>query len=253
MTLTSLGMRGRYSDNGTTDKWRDINQYMKESKINLLTIQETHLTQEDVDNIHKLYGTCLRIIFSQHGNHWAVGVVAVINKERTMHEHIEEFELVPRRALLTHMPWHGDKLLTVLNIYAPNDHLDNELFWKELKQKFATLNIPRPDIMMGDFNIVKDTIDRLPAHQDHAGATQALHELRSMLRLEDGWRKYKGNEKAYSYLQKVNNIHSRIVRIYATNEIIKTANEWDIKITPINTDHSAVQVKIADPRLPHQG
>jgi hypothetical protein len=54
MMLASLNMRGRYSDNGTTDKWRDINQYMKESKINLLTVQETHLTQEDVDNIHEL-------------------------------------------------------------------------------------------------------------------------------------------------------------------------------------------------------
>jgi len=253
MMLASLNMRGRYSDNGTTDKWRDINQYMKESKINLLTVQETHLTQEDVDNIHELYGTRLRIIFSQGDNHRAAGVATVINKERTMHTNIEEYELIPGRALLTRIPWHGDNLVTILNIYAPNDHLENEAFWKELKQKLMTRNIPRPDLMMGDFNIVEDAIDRLPAHQDHLGATQALHELRSMLRLEDGWRGYKGNEKAYSYLQKANNIHSRIDRIYATNNIIQTANEWDIKISPISTDHNAVSVKIANPGIPSQG
>jgi len=107
--------------------------------------------------------------------------------------------------------------------------------------------------MMGDFNLVEDAIDRLPAHQDHAGATQALYELRSMLRLEDRWRKYKGNEKAYSYLQKPNNIHSRIDRIYVTHDLTKTANEWEIKTPPIDTDHSIVSVKIANPRIPHQG
>jgi exonuclease III len=253
MTIASLNMRGRYSDNGTNDKWRDINQYMKESKTNVLTVQETHLTQEDVDNIHDLYGRRLKILFSQGENPRAAGVATVINKERSMSMNLEEVEIVPGRALLVRMPWHGDLLLTILNIYAPNDRTENEAFWRELRQKFATMNIPRPDLMMGDFNVVEDAIDRLPAHQDHIGATQALHELRSLLRLEDGWRKYRGNDKAYSYLQTANNIHSRIDRIYATNEISKTANEWEIKTTPISTDHSAVSVRIADPGLPHQG
>ena len=235
------------------DKWQDINQYMKESKTNLLMVQEAHLTQEDVDNIHDLYGTRLRVVFSQGDNHWAAGVAIVINKERSMSSNIEVFEVIPGRALLTRMPWHGDLLLTTLNIYAPNDHSDNEAFWKELKRKFATENIPRPNMMIGDFNLVEDAIDRLPTHLDHAGATQALYELRSMLRLEDGWRKYKENEKAYSYLQKANNIQSRIDRIYATTDITKNANEWDIKTSPVTTDHSVVSVKIANLKLPQQG
>ena len=253
MTIASLNMRGRYSDNGKTDKWQDINQYMRESKTNLLTVQETHLTQEDVDNIHDLYGTRLKVIFSQGDNHRAAGVAVVINKERSMSAAIEEFEIIPGTALLARMPWHGDLLLTILNVYAPNGPAENETFWKELKQRFATENLPRPDLMMGDFNIVEDAVDQLPAHPDHAGATQALYELRSMLRLKDGWRTYRGNDKAYSYLQKANNIHSRIDHIYATDSIFKTANEWDIKISPVNTDHSIVRVKIADPGLPAQG
>jgi hypothetical protein len=57
MTIASLNMRGRYSNNGTTDKWRDINQLMKESKINMLAIQEAHLKQDEVDDLHTLSGT----------------------------------------------------------------------------------------------------------------------------------------------------------------------------------------------------
>ena len=169
---------------------------MREYKTNLLAVQEMHLTQEDVDNIHDLYGTRLKVIFSQGDNHRAAGVAIVINKERSMSTAIEEFEIIPGRALLACIPWHGDLLLTILNVYAPNGPAENETFWKELKQKFATENPPRPDLMMGDFNKVEDAVDQLPAHLDHTGATQALHELRSMPHLKDGWRAYRGDRKS---------------------------------------------------------
>jgi len=151
MTIASLNMRGRYSDNGTTDKWRDINQLMRESKINILTLQEVHLRQEDVDSLHNLFGTRLKILFSQGANHRAAGVAIVINKDRSMHEHVEEYEMIPGRALLVQIPWQGDLLLTVLNIYAPNNHTENETFFKELKLKFETKMYLLLDIMMGDF------------------------------------------------------------------------------------------------------
>ena len=253
MTIASLNMRGRYSDNGTTDKWRDINQLMKESKINLLTIQEAHLKQDEVDDLHTLFGTRLKIIASQGENHRAAGVAIVVNKERSMHEDIEEYELVPGRALLAKIPWHGDLLLTVLNVYAPNNHAESEIFFKNLELQFETKTLPLPDLMMGDFNLVEDAIDRLPAHRDHEGATQALFELRSLLGLKDGWRQHNGNDKGYTYLQKTNKIHSRIDRIYATTKILQTSNEWNISHTPISTDHSLISVKIADPGSPKQG
>ena len=253
MTIASLNMRGRYSDNGTTDKWRDINQLMRESKINILTLQEAHLKQEDVDSLHNLFGTRLKILFSQGANHRTAGVATVINKDRSMHENIEEYEMIPGRALLVQTPWQGDLLLTVLNIYAPNNHTESKTFFKELKLKFETKTYPLPDIMMGDFNIVEDAIDRLPAHGDHEGATQALYNLRSLLGLKDGWRQYNGNDKGYTYLQKANDIHSRIDRIYATTKILQTSNEWNISTSPINTDHSLVSTKIANLSLPEQG
>src|SRR5882724_5877052 len=98
----------------------------------MLTVQEAHLKQEDVDELHNLFGTRLKILFSQGTNHRAAGVAIVINKDRSMHEHIEEYEMIPGRALLAWIPWHGDLLLTVLNIYAPNNHTESEAFFKEL-------------------------------------------------------------------------------------------------------------------------
>ena len=177
----------------------------------------------------------------------------VINKDHSMHENIEEYKIIPGRALLARIPWHGDLLLTVLNIYAPNNHTEIETFFKELKLKFETETLPLPDLMMGDFNIVEDAVDHLPAHADHEGATQALYDLRTLLGLKDGWRQYNGNDKGYTYLQKANMIHSRIDRIYATAKILKPSNEWNISSSPINTDHSLVSAKISNPGLPEQG
>jgi hypothetical protein len=170
-----------------------------------------------------------------------------------MHENIEEYEMIPGRALLAWIPWHGDLLLTVLNIYAPNNHTESETFFKELKLKFEMKAFPLPDLMMGDFNIVEDAVDCLPAHTDHEGATQALYDLRALLGLKDGWRQYNGNDKGYTYLQKANMIHSRIDCIYATTKILKPSNEWNISTSPINTDHSLVSAKISNPGLPEQG
>src|ERR1700683_5656178 len=110
MTIASLNMRGRYSDNGTTDKWQDINQYMRESRMNLLMVQEAHLTPEDIDNIHDLYRTCLKVIFSQGNNHRAAGAAIVTNKECSMSVNIEEYELIPSRALLACIHKHNDLL-----------------------------------------------------------------------------------------------------------------------------------------------
>jgi hypothetical protein len=161
--------------------------------------------------------------------------------------------MCPGRALLAQIPWYGDLLLTVLNIYALNDHAKSEAFFKDLKLKFKTRTFPLLDIMMGDFNIIEDAIDRLPAHGDHEEATQVLYNLRTLLRLKDGWCQYNSNDKGYTYLQKANNIHSWIDRIYTTSKVLETSNEWNITPSPMNTDHSLISIKISNPGLPMQG
>jgi len=61
------------------------NQLMRESKINMLAVQEPPQVEE-VDDLHNLFGTRLKILFSQGTNHRAAGVAIVINKDRSMHK-----------------------------------------------------------------------------------------------------------------------------------------------------------------------
>ena len=65
-------------------------------------------------------------------------------------------------------------MLTIPNVYAPNSPPDNKNFWNELDQAFNTNPFPYLDILLGDFNVVEDAIDRLPSRNDNANTRNAL-------------------------------------------------------------------------------
>jgi hypothetical protein len=179
LKIASINMRGHgpSGSNNPDNKWNHINQLVKENRIGVLAIQEAHLTQGYVDDIHRLFGKRLQIHFSQGTNPNAQGVAIVLNREMTNIHNIKQQDIVPGRAMLLTLPWHLDKTLTILNIYAPNGHSENQLFWETLQGMWTNLNLPPPDLMLGDFNLVEDALDRLPSHGDPPPAVNALDSL----------------------------------------------------------------------------
>lgn len=61
--ITSLNIKGRGSDS-IQFKWMEINQLMRESKINIMAIQETHINKEREEVLNKLFDRQARIITS---------------------------------------------------------------------------------------------------------------------------------------------------------------------------------------------
>jgi len=241
--------RGPKGDN----KWNHINQIMREQRLGVLAVQEAHLTQEHVDSLHTLFGKRLQVKFSQGPNANAQGVAIVLNKELTNIKGIEQQDIIPGRAMLITLPWHSNLSLTILNIYAPNAHSENHTFWESLDLEWTRQGLPVPDIMLGDFNLVEDAIDRLPTHTDPHTAVMSLDNLRNKFQLQDGWRITNPDTKSFSFLQKSTGVQSRIDRIYASANIIKTAADWEIGTTALNTDHKMVSVKVIDQKAPYFG
>ncbi|KAJ7213679.1 hypothetical protein C8J57DRAFT_1035833, partial [Mycena rebaudengoi] len=78
--------------------------------------------------------------------------------------------------------------LSILGVYAPNAPAENEKFWKDIQAWYeARPRVRRPDVLGGDTNIVEDPIDRLPSRSDPSAAVTALDELKTYLRLVDGY------------------------------------------------------------------
>ena len=109
--------------------------------------------------------------------------------------------------------------------------------------------------MIGDFNIIEDPIDQALHHPDNLVATTALRNLRIAWNLQDAWRHLHPSTLAYTYQASSGGIqiHSRIDRFYIKVPLIPHTFDWEIKQSPIPTDHWMVKVKFAPKDAPFIG
>ncbi|KAI5986638.1 Endonuclease/exonuclease/phosphatase [Pisolithus albus] len=222
-------MRGRFY-NGT-DKWFHINQQMRDDRIAIMALQETHLSPDQANEINTIFTDSLHVIACiDPAQPSAKGVAITFNTRLVKTRDIRTHELVPGRAILISMPWYQQEKLNILNVYAPNDPLNNQKLWEEIHDKITCL--PQPDVLLGDFNIVEDAVDRLPAHADKFPAVNALRALKSHLNLQDGWRRANPSDIAFTYAQSTRQggHSSRIDHIYVLEEMFPFCKEWSISL-----------------------
>ncbi|KAJ7658389.1 Endonuclease/exonuclease/phosphatase, partial [Mycena polygramma] len=231
---------------------------MFDEKIGLMAVGETHITDEDIAEIEGAnmgQRNRLQIFNSIDVDHPSKGGIAVVlNKDMTNTANVDVRRLIPGRAILVKIPWHGTLTLTVLAVYAPADSpAANKAFWNELCRLWLTENLPIPDVFLGDMNLVEESMDRLPHRADDPGATDALARFKRLLELKDGWRMTYPDTKKYTFSRK-NGTHSRLDRINVSPTLFKNCRHWDISDAAGNiTDHRLVTVTICAPGAPYIG
>lgn len=251
--VATLNMRGygAVGDDGVSERWMFINQLARDEKIGLLALQETHLTSERVGVLNDLFGRHLRIYHSESVNHatGAGGVAFAVNKRLIDPEKCVVTEVQEGRALAIKFPWSTGRELCVVNVYGPNSSVENANFWKQIKTH-CPVDV---DILLGDFNVVEEGIDRIPVREETGSALIALQELLTNLRVEDGWRAQNPHDKAFTYMQKATGSQSRLDRIYVANALHQEADEWCIKESGLPTDHKLAMVSLANRNAPFMG
>ncbi|KDQ32578.1 hypothetical protein PLEOSDRAFT_1098576 [Pleurotus ostreatus PC15] len=263
--VASFNMKG-YStsqeEGGPTAKWLKINQIMRENKYGIMILQETHMDGAREQAIQDLFGRRLRIKASADPDKptQRAGIAAVLNRGEFDAEHAKCIEIIPGRALIVKAQIHGGKKLSVLGVYAPNSVTKNADFWDQIRLYFESRpNERRPDLLIGDFNVVEEAIDRMPAKLERNAATEALDKLKLELRLRDGWRTTYPDSARFTFTQtrlKEDDAPamSRIDRIYVTNRILERAREWDMKPSGLNSaDHWMVSVQVSTEGAPEIG
>ncbi|GJE94639.1 transposon TX1 uncharacterized protein [Phanerochaete sordida] len=250
-------MRGQCAGgtNGPLGKWSHVNQLVRDKKIGILALQETHLTAAMAASIQEVFGRRLEVFYSSNPDRPnAQGVAIVLNKELVHTTNARSSELIPGRALLVDVPWHRGRTLSIAAVYAPNVPQDNAAFWSELEAIWQERNLPRPDLLLGDFNVVTDEIDRAPCRGDNAEAVSALLRMCRTLQVFDGWRETNPDTKKFSFSQASTGSRSRIDRIYCSAAMLETAVDWSIDLTGgVVTDHLMVSTRVRDPDAPFIG
>ncbi|KAI1783370.1 Endonuclease/exonuclease/phosphatase [Ganoderma leucocontextum] len=240
---------------GTGEKWRRLNQIVRDGKIAILAIQELHMTDDRARELNDLFKASMTIHCSADPLNptGERGVAIALNKRLITDEGVEVKEIIPGRALLARIPWSNERKLNILNVYAPNDPAENEQFWEKLEHERENRRMPKPDIMLGDMNIVTSELDRLPRHPDRTQTVEALMHLEQSFGLADGWRNEWPRRRSFTYHQQSTASQSRIDRIYITHELERQAGEWNIDGPGIHTDHSMPTMCLAKFQAPHVG
>ncbi|PPQ74327.1 hypothetical protein CVT24_000429 [Panaeolus cyanescens] len=236
-------------------KWPHMNQIVRENNLDVLCVQESHLTPPKVESLHQNFHR-LHIINSydpQQTN--AKGVAIILNKHRTRWKEATSAEIIPGRAVLITIPVHLQRKLTILAIYAPNSDAEQVTLWQDLRESFEDerRGLRKPDIMLGDFNLVENRIDRTSRRPDHGEAVRSLQSLTSDLHLFDQWREDNPGIHEFTYLQKATGAQSRIDRIYVKHDIARHCCHWKNKHSGIESDHKLLTMKIDMPEMPFIG
>ncbi|KAI0722997.1 Endonuclease/exonuclease/phosphatase [Earliella scabrosa] len=246
---------GGNGEGGIPEKWLRINQLIRDKKIAVLALQETHLTQERIDNLNELFAATMKVFGSadEQNATAARGVAFAINKRLLDTEMVSTKTLIQGRAMEAKFMWSTTREMKILNVYAPNDARENAEFWNEISQTYADPNNGRPTMILGDCNMVESPMDRLPARKDADEQADALRALMRQLDLVDGMRERNPATRMFTYLQAATGSQSRIDRIYAARDIMKSTADWKIDAPGIRTDHQLVSMSVANYGAPHTG
>ncbi|KAF6742665.1 Endonuclease/exonuclease/phosphatase [Ephemerocybe angulata] len=231
--MASLNLRGAGSGRSRT-KWKDVNDIVRQKGLSLLAVQETHLTDEYLD-ILKMRYKYLEIVSSPDPDNASGkgGVAIILNRSNTCWQEITTEVIVPGRALGVTVRWGHASKLKVVAIYAPSgNHVENANFWTALKERWDGTPEDRPDVLLGDLNMVESGIDRLPANTDPEMVVGAFRDLKESCSLIDGWMATHMTEKPqYTYRtmrRDAANARSRIDRIYLRENLFDLSYEWTI-------------------------
>ncbi|CDO71547.1 hypothetical protein BN946_scf184911.g17 [Trametes cinnabarina] len=244
------------------NKWNNLYRMMNEHRIGVLLLQETHLTERRVADLHDMFAKRIKIFSASHPSAptQKEGVAVVINKKLVSTEGLLAHTVVPGRALQVSVPCRGGDKRHLLCIYAPSSDgvTERKMFFQQVRRFYDEHpTVPKPDLMAGDFNTIEDSIDRMPMSANYDSSTEDLDDLKSALGLmiADGWRMTFNHRRDYTFYRGSGAAAtmSRLDRIYTTPEIFDFARQWEITEPGIRTDHKMVSVELTTPNAPIVG
>jgi exonuclease III len=236
------------------DKWTTINNTIRTEKIAILALQETHLDEERINDINHCFSKNFDVFNSSDPENprSTAGVAFLINKALLAPTSVKTYVLKQGRALMMKIKWSDINEVTLINIYAPNNVREQPIFWAEINLERRMKHLPKPDFLLGDFNLTEDPIDRSPPKANDHLALEALRETRHDWGVQDQWRHDNPNGRVFTFKQIRNGTYryARLDRIYSASRHACNLIEWKANPPSVPTDHWLVSVKFAPKDAP---
>ncbi len=218
---------------------RDENKFEKVKgliKADILCLQETHWSDEIMDNIRKRWEGD---IFVNHGNAKARGVATLIKGDRVNNVK-QVYKDGNGRLLVIEFVFHNE-LFRLINIYAPNIENERKEVFKEMKP-LCKGNY----IVVGDFNVWCTRLDASSSANFKSDVSRKyLIEWMQNEDMVDVWREENPYKKDFSRRQLVMGIlkQSRKDLCLTKREMLKYVKNVKYKFVGIS-DHAVMMVKM---------
>lgn len=164
INLATLNMNGATAPThnmNLTEKWSTINYQIRAKKIAILALQETHLDELHASDVHTCFQKNFELLYScdPENPRTHARVAFVLNKALVAPKFTKVVALIPGRAAILTITWSDIESTSILNIYAPANKQSQPEFWDKLERRRRRAHIPRPDFVLGDFNVMEDLLD----------------------------------------------------------------------------------------------
>jgi hypothetical protein len=119
-TLNINGASAPTANLNIIDKWTRINSTLRQNKIAILALQETHLDEQSVEAIERCFGKSFELQYSSDPENprSKAGVAFVINRALIPTKDIKLHVLVPGHAIMLQLQWPDANHLSIINTVA---------------------------------------------------------------------------------------------------------------------------------------
>ena len=131
----------------TYEKCNDVLSYMKETGASIVCLQDTHLTEREINSVKQIWPDCY--INGARNNSRGVAILLNSNFEYNVLE-VNKDDQGNYLQVIMHV---SNITINLITIYAPNQ--DNPSFFNEIRNIAETCNTDYT-LICGDFNLVLD-------------------------------------------------------------------------------------------------
>ena len=228
LTLNTRGLK-----NNT--KRKTIFKYLKEKKVDIACLQETHVSKNDIDKWEKEWGG---EIFFHEGTQHGRGEAVLVSKR--LQGSVKLQEVVDRIMVVTVTS--DEQAFTILHVYTPNNAVEKISFFdtmSDILSKYSHHEI----VVLGDMNTVISNEADIVSGRPHSKTE--VHKFIDTVQkhsLCDVWRAFHDNEKQYTWSRSNPFIARRLDYCLVSESLVQTCASCEIISVPF-TDHRAVYLE----------
>ena len=209
----------------------------KQQKIDIICLQETHITKQDAALWEKEWGGQL---FYHSGTAFSKGQAVLVSKNFQGTATVKHND---SRVLVMNFQT-TDSTFTLVNIYAPNNSSEKINFFKSLQKKLEE-NDKNNLIVVGDFNTVVDNNKDIISGRPHCNKEiESLRTLMNNLSLSDMWRTFHDDKRDFTWCKYSPFIARRIDYCFLGEEIAAKCIACNIMPVP-HTDHKGIVTELS--------